>query len=80
MISELQIRAQNLKSEVFSTPNFRKTYKITKIATPLLFFPVKADDLYFKNQKKWNPKRNPRSRYFVLIENSSSSFSLNFWA
>ena len=59
-------------------PTFQKHIKITKIATPLIFFPVKADDLYFSTQKKRNPKRNPRTRYFVLIENSSSSFSLKF--
>ena len=57
-------------------PTFQKHIKITKIATPLIFFPVKADDLYFSTQKK----RNPRTRYFVLIENNSSSFSVKFWA
>ena len=67
------------KSFFFQHSTFQKHIKITKIVTPLIvFLPVKADDLYCSNHKKRNPKRNPRARYFVLIGNSSFSFSLKF--
>ena len=53
---------------------FAKLIEVSKIPTPLLFFPVKADNVYFKNPEKWSPKWSPRSRYFALIEKNPSSF------
>ena len=57
---------------------FAKLIEISKIPTPLLFFPVKADNVYFKNPKKWSPKWSPRSRYFALIQKNPSLFLLHF--
>ena len=79
MISEPEIWISYLKNESFCNIQLSQNLqKYLRYLHPYFFFPVKADNVYFKNPKKWSPKWSPRSRYFALIQKNPSSFLLHF--